>query len=116
LEGYISYGKGFGVGTIAGIVSTVVSTLFSYIYTTVLNPAYQDAMKDFQVTKSIETMQKRNMTEDQINKALEQMNNSSLVIMQYVGAIISGIMIYMLISLIVAAILQKKKIEEIKQV
>lgn len=116
LGGYISYGKGFGVGTIAGIVSTVVSTLFSYIYMTVLNPAYQDAVKVLQVTKTKEAMLKRNMTEDQINKALEQMNNSSLVIWQYVGAIISGILIYMLISLIVAAILQKKKIEEIKQV
>ncbi len=116
LAGFISYGKAFGVGTITGIVSTVVSTLFSYIYMTLLNPAYQLAMKDYQVTKSIEAMQKRNMTEGQINQALEQMNNASLVIWQYVGAIISGILIYMLISLIVAAILQKKKIEEIKQV
>ena len=83
---------------------------------TILNPGYQIAMKEFQVAKAIESMQKRNMTEDQINQALQQMNNSSLVVWQYVGAIISGILIYMLISLIVAAILQKKKIEEIKQV
>ncbi|MEI6091702.1 MAG: DUF4199 domain-containing protein [bacterium] len=116
LGGFISYGKGFGVGTIAGIVSTVVSTLFSYIYMTILNPAYQIAMKDYQITKAMESFQKRNMTEDQINQALQQMDNTSMVVWQYVGAIISGILIYMLISLIVAAIFQKKKIEEIKQV
>ena len=116
LEGFISYGKAFSVGAITGIISTVVSTLFSYIYTTVLNPAYELAMKDYQVAKSIEAMQKRNMTEEQINQALQQMNNTSLVVWQYVGAIISGILMYLLISLIIAAILQKKKIEEIKQV
>jgi tellurite resistance protein TehA-like permease len=116
LEGFISYGKGVGVGTIAGIVSTVISTLFSYIYTTVLNPAYQIAMKDFQITKAMESMQKKNMTQDQINQALQQMNNSPMVVFQYVGAIVGGIILYVIISLIIAAILQKKKIEEIKQV
>jgi hypothetical protein len=116
LEGFISYGKAFGVGTIAGIVSTVVSTLFSYIYMTILNPGYQEAVKIMQIDKATISMQAKNMTDDQINQALQQMNNSPLVIIQYVGAIVGGILLYMLISLVVAAILQKKKIEEIKQV
>lgn len=115
LEGFISYGKAWWVGSLAGILSTVVSTLFSYIYMTILNPAYQIAMKEFQVSKAVEYWQKQNMGQDQINQNLEKMANVPFYA-EYIQAFVLSVLFYMLISLIVAAILQKKKIEEIKQV
>lgn len=116
LEGFISYGKGVGVGTITGLIATVVSTLFSYIYMTVLNPGYTEAMKNFQMDKIMQSPQAKNITQEQLSKQMEMMSSPSMQIFQYIGAFVSGILLYAVISLIIAAILQKKKIEEIKQV
>lgn len=69
-------------------------------------------VKEYQVKKMLE----KNMQQAQIDMALQQMDSTLGIILQYISQFVGGIIFFMIIALIIAAIFKKEKPEEIKQI
>jgi len=119
-EGYMTYGRGIGVGAIIGTISSIISSLFYFIYVKALNPMYNDVYKEYSQLKVIEYYKKMNMSEEQINQALQQSNSLISQDMSFLIQLITGIIVNVLFAIIVAliasAILKRIKPEEFKEV
>jgi hypothetical protein len=105
---FMSYGEGLGVGVIVSGVSAVLSAVFSYIYVTFIDPEMTARILD----KARADMEARgNMTDAQIDQA---MHFTSMFVQgpALVGvALVGGIVMGLLVSLITAAILKNPKPE-----
>jgi hypothetical protein len=105
---FMSYGQSLGVGmTIAG-VSSVLSAVFSYIYVTFIDPEMTARILD----KTRADMEARgNMSDAQIDQAMHWtsmfVQGPALVGIALVGGIIMGL----LVSLITSAVLKNAKPE-----
>nr|GFD21199.1 hypothetical protein [Tanacetum cinerariifolium] len=105
---FMSYGEGLGVGVIVSGVSAVLSAVFSYIYVTFIDPEMTARILD----KARADMEARGtMTDAQIDQA---MHFTSMFVQgpALVGvALVGGIVMGLLVSLITAAILKNPKPE-----
>jgi len=106
-DGYLKFGQGLGIGVLISLISSVVSSIFFYIYVTFINTDYLSYMRDLQ----IEEMEKQGMSDAQIDQALGFMDNIMNPPVLMVISIISTVFFGLIISLIIAAITQKKKPE-----
>ena len=66
-DGFMTLGQGVGIGFWAGLVSSVTSSIFMYIYIKFIDSGFVDMIKETQ----IEEMQKRGMSEEQIDQAMK---------------------------------------------
>lgn len=66
-DGYMSYSQGLGIGTLMALVSALISTPISYLYIKFVDSTFLQALKD----KSIEDMEKRGMSDADIESAME---------------------------------------------
>ncbi|MEM1406655.1 MAG: DUF4199 domain-containing protein [Bacteroidota bacterium] len=66
-DGFMSYGKGLGIGTLLSLVSGAISSVFSYVYLKFVDASYLDVVRDEQIAQ----MQESGMPDDQIEQALE---------------------------------------------
>jgi hypothetical protein len=105
---FMSYGEGLGVGVIVSGVSAVLSAVFSYVYVTFIDPEMTARILD----KARADMEARGtMTDAQIDQA---MHFTSMFVQgpALVGvALVGGIVMGLLVSLITAAILKNPKPE-----
>ncbi|MCA6075314.1 DUF4199 domain-containing protein [Fulvivirga sedimenti] len=65
-DGYMSYGKGLGIGTLTTLIAAVLSAIFSYIYMTMIDPTVMDMIRDQQISD----MEGRGMSDAQIEQAM----------------------------------------------
>ena len=65
-DGFMSYGKGLGLGTLTVLVAVVLSSIFGYIYMTMIDPGVIDMIKEQQVTQ----LQEQGMSDAQIEQAM----------------------------------------------
>lgn len=105
---FMSYGQGLGVGVVVSAVSAVLSAAFSYIYVTFIDPEMTARILD-KTRADLEAQGK--MSDAQIDQAMHWtsmfMQGPALVAVALVGGIIMGL----LVSLITAAILKNPKPE-----
>jgi len=105
---FMSYSEGLGVGVIVSGVSAVLSAVFSYVYVTFIDPEMTARILD----KARADMEARGtMTDAQIDQA---MHFTSMFVQgpALVGvALVGGIVMGLLVSLITAAILKNPKPE-----
>jgi hypothetical protein len=105
---YMSYGQGLGVGVVVAGVSAVLSAVFSYIYVTFIDPDMTARILD----KARADLEARgNMSDAQMDQAMHWtamfVQGPALVGIALVGGLIMGL----LISLITAAVLKNPKPE-----
>lgn len=104
-EGFMSLGQGFGLGMMIIAISGVISNVFSYIYMTLIDPGMIESIKEIQITE----MENQGLSDEQIDMALEYseffMTPHMIVLMALIFTLFFGA----IISVIVAAIMQKKK-------
>jgi hypothetical protein len=97
-DGFMTIGQGVGIGFWAGLVSSVISSIFMYIYLKFVDSGFVDMIKETQM----EEMQKRGMSEDQIDQAMKIAgmftSAEALLIFGLVFGVIFGIGIGLLIS------------------
>jgi hypothetical protein len=97
-DGFMTIGQGVGIGFWAGLVSSVISSIFMYIYLKFVDSAFIDMIKETQITE----MQKRGMSEEQIDQAMKFagmfISPEALLIFGLCAGIIFGIGIGLLIS------------------
>jgi hypothetical protein len=105
---FMSYGQGLGVGLTVSAVSAVLSAVFSYIYVTFIDPEMTARILD----KARADLEARgNMSDAQIDQAMHWtsmfVQGPALVGIALVGGIIMGL----LVSLITSAALKNPKPE-----
>ena len=105
---FMSYGQGLGVGVVVAGVSAVLSAAFSYIYVTFIDPEMTARLLD-KARADMEAQGKLN--DAQIDQAMHWsamfMQGPALVAIALVGGIVMGL----LVSLITAAVLKNPKPE-----
>ncbi len=106
-DGYMSYGQGMGVTFWIALVSSVIYSIFFYVYIKFIDATFVEAIKN----KTIEDMQTRGMSDDQIDQAMsiagKFMSSEAMLIFGLVG----GIVMIVICGLIVTAFTQKKNPE-----
>ena len=102
---YLGFGEGFKCGLLMMVIVAVFMSAFTYLYFTYINPD----LIDFISEKTREEMENRDLSDDEIEKAMDFtglfMNTNIMTIMALAGNIVLGA----IFSLIVAAIVKKEK-------
>lgn len=106
----MTLGQGVGLGAIAVTVGSVISVLFVYIYAMYLEPSYFQQILDV----SREQMTQRGMDEDTIEQTLSQTKNFFWV--GLIFAVLFSVVAGTIVSLIMAAILQKKELDHTERI
>lgn len=104
-DDFMTYGEGLGLGLLIGAISGIISGVYSYVYNAFIDPGFKERFMNFQMEKFEES----GLSDEQIDAAMEMSNKFSGGGLQFVGVIISMVIMALIISLVVAAILQKKK-------
>ena len=97
-DGYMSYGKGLGIGTLMVLISSVLSSAFNFIYLSYVDGAQLDFMRE----KQIEALQERGMGQAEIDAALPTMEMFSGPVAMLIFGILGGLLFGFIASLIVS--------------
>lgn len=98
-DGFMSYGKGLGIGTLVCLVSATISSILSYLYIKVIDSSYLDAMRDQQISE----MESQGLGDAEIEQALEFASFFNTAEFFLIGGLIGGVFIGFILSLIVSA-------------
>lgn len=99
-DGFMSYKQGLGIGTLVALVSSIISGIFTWIYMSFVDTTLGDQMMDQQRLKMEE---QGNMSDAQIDQAMEMTANFMSPVMIMVFAIIAGVFFGFILSLIISA-------------
>lgn len=102
-NGFIKFGQGFGIGMIVSAISSILSGIFLIIYLKFINPSIFEEILD----KAREGWEKAG-TDD---KAIAMAEKFLTPEFMFISAVIGGLIFGAILSLIVAAIMQKKEPE-----
>lgn len=98
--GYMTYGQGLSIGSLLSIILGLMSGIFMYIYIKFIDSAFLERMREMQVAE----LEKRNMSDEQIEKAMaitdKMMGPEMLVIWAIVGTLLMGFILSLIISAI----------------
>ncbi len=111
-EGYLDFAAALKVVFTTFVIGTLISTLFSYVLFNFIDVPFREALTQETAEKTQQMMQKFGAPQEQIDKAIEEMmkgNNYSFG-KQMLGTAFFCIF-WFVISLIIAAIIKKKKPE-----
>jgi hypothetical protein len=101
-DGFMSYGKGFGIGFLTTLFSFVISTLFMFIYLFVIDPALYDEIW----VKAEEQMREQGQSEEAIEMGMKMGR-----IFMWVGIVFVGLIMSAILSAVVSLFTQKSNPE-----
>jgi len=100
-EGFMSFGDGVGLSMIIASITGVISSVFTYAYMLLVDSSIIDLIKE----KQIEEFERQGLTDSQIEQAIEMsemfMTPGMISIMAFVGMIIIGLILGLIVSAIV---------------
>lgn len=105
--GYMSYGKGLGIGTLTYGIAGILAGIFIYIYLTYIDPSVLDTMIEAQVAM----MENFNLPEDKMDEALARLENENTPGRHFINQAVGGFVIGFFLSLIIAAITKRNRPE-----
>lgn len=110
--GFIDFAGGLKVAFTTFVIGTFISILFTYVLFNYIDVPFREALAQETAEKARQMMQKFGLGEADIEKATEQMmdSNSFSLSKQLLGGAFSCILWFM-ISVIIAAIIKKKRPE-----
>jgi glucan phosphoethanolaminetransferase (alkaline phosphatase superfamily) len=100
---YMSYGQGLGIGMIIVSISSVLSSIFSYIYIKFVDSSMLDVIRE----QGMAQMEKRGMSDAQIEQAMEMQAKFTTPEMILIFGILGGIFFGFIVSLIITAFTKK---------
>lgn len=98
--GFMTYGQGLGIGTMLSGIVGLLSGIFTYIYVKFIDNGFMERMQEMQV----EELEKRGMSDEQIEQALKMSEAMTSPEMLVVWAIVGTLIFGFLLSLVIAAI------------
>ncbi len=99
-DGYMSYGKGLGIGTLTSAISGAVSSIFSYVYIKFINTDYTTELLDITRFK----LEDEGQGDEQIDMAMEMMEKFMSPEIMFAMGLFMAIFFGFIISLIVSAV------------
>ncbi|GHA77539.1 DUF4199 domain-containing protein [Pontibacter akesuensis] len=105
--GYMSYGKGLGIGIVVMVIASIISGIFSYIYIAFIDPSVVDKM----IEASVAQMAGFGLDEEMLDQQRDQMAEGFTPLKQLTNAVIGGLFMGLLLSLIISAIMKKNRPE-----
>ncbi len=103
LGGYISLGRGMGMGTLVGLVAGAVTGIYMLLHTLVINPGWADDMK----AALMEQYAEAGLAEEQAEQAIQFASFAFNPAFMVVGGLINGVFLGFVIGLIVGAIMKR---------
>lgn len=104
-DGFMSFGEGFKLSFITIIISTLVGLVWLAVYMFVLEPGYQEVILNAQ----IEQMEKQGMEGDAMEMAMSWTEKMTSPLFMTLWTIVGAAFMGAIISLLMAAFLQKKR-------
>ncbi|MBC6989208.1 MULTISPECIES: DUF4199 domain-containing protein [Hymenobacter] len=106
--GFMSYGQGLGIGTLMSLVSGILGGIFRYVYLEFIDPSAMQRGIDVAREKMA---QAGNMTDEQIEQAVNTSQKFSTGPLGLVFAIVGAVVIGFILSLIISAITKHNRPE-----
>ncbi|MGV3640115.1 MAG: DUF4199 domain-containing protein [Adhaeribacter sp.] len=103
--GYMTYGQGLGIGSLLSVIVGVMSGIFVYIYIKFIDSAYLERIRDMQMAE----LEKRNMSEEQMEQAMAVTDKLMGAEMMVVWSIVGSLLMGFLFSLIIAALTKRTR-------
>jgi hypothetical protein len=100
---YMSYGEGFKIALIMVLINSVVSALFTYVYVKFIDGSMMTTIRQQQEM----AMEKRGMSEDQIQQAMSVAEKFSTPEMILIFGIFFGILFGIIVALLVTIFTRK---------
>jgi len=101
LDGFATYGRAFMIGLYASISIAVIMAVYTYVYMKYIDPSFVDNLLVNAEDKMIET--NPDMSEDDLNKALEMtkifMQPGLMSVFSIFGSIITGALLSIIIAI-----------------
>ena len=107
-EGYMSYAQGLGLGTLTAMVAGVLSGIFTYINIKFIDTGLMDRAMEMQRAQMEEA---GNLSDEEIEMAIEMGSKFSTPELAFVSAIIGLIIVGFLMSLVIAAAMRNPRPE-----
>ncbi len=105
-DGFISYGKALGVGSVISIVAGLILAIFTYILYTVIDV---DLINKLYTVQEQAMMTNPAITDDQIDTAMEMVKKFTNPITMTIGTFFGISFMGFIISLVTSAVLKKNK-------
>jgi len=103
LGGFMSYGRGLGLGVLTSLIMGVLASLFTYIYVGFIDPSITEVILE----RTLEQYEEMGMPEDQIEMSMSwvksMMSPIGMATFQVIGSAIMGF----IASLIISAVVKK---------
>ena len=111
-EGWLEFGEALKTVFTVFVIGTLISTIFNFILLNYIDEPFRQALTQETAEKTQQFMQKLGVSQDQIDKTVDDMmkGNSYTIGKQALGVAFFCIF-WFIISLIIAAIIKKKKPE-----
>jgi flagellar motor component MotA len=111
-EGWLEFGAALKTVFTVFVIGTLISTIFNFILLNYIDEPFRQALTQETAEKTQQFLQKLGVSQDQIDKTVDDMmkGNSYTISKQAVGVAFICIF-WFIISLIIAAIIKKKKPE-----
>lgn len=104
LNGYISYGRAFGVGMLVMIWATIIYGVYFVCLVKVIDPQYVEKVVEAQA----ETLYAAGYTEEMVEMAISVSSNMSPMVM-FVSAVLGNALLGLIISLISSAFVKREQ-------
>jgi hypothetical protein len=109
-EGYLEFRTALKITFGIFVLTTLGSTIVSYFIFNFLDTGFAESMKQVTIEKTQEFMVKFNVPQDQIDKAINKMITENIYSLgNLIKAFFQGCIVWFIVSLIIAAIMKKKK-------
>ena len=102
-DGYMSIGQGIGIGTLLCLISGVLSAIFTYVYIKFIDDSMLTKIKDAQIAE----LEKRGMSDAEIEQAMKVAGFFTSAEMMIVWIILAMVFIGFILSLIVSLFTKK---------
>lgn len=103
--GFMSFGEGVGLGALVSVIGGLISITYNQIYTSFIDTTIRQQMLD----NAREQLESRGMTDEQIDQAMEFTEKLQSPGLQFLVGIFVAVLFGVIISLIVAAFMRRKK-------
>lgn len=102
-NGYISFGKAFGIGLGVAVIAGIMSGAFTYLYVTMIDPSYFDTV----IEETASLYERLGMSEEQIEQAMAQVRKNFTPAGMLRQAVFGNVIMGAIVSAIVAAIMKR---------
>lgn len=111
-DGFLSFREALKISFGIFVFTGIVTSLFSFILFNFIDPAFADSMKQVTIEQTQKMMAGFKVPQEEIDKAINKMISENMYSFgKIIQSFLFGCILYFIFSLIIAAIVKKKKPE-----